>query len=151
MDADGTHCPEDLPRLLKALEKADMVVGSRFTSGGTDERPSHARTWLSRATATFLRLLLGVTLADPTSGFRAFTRRALEAIEPETFASRGPEIVEEVLLRARRRALRIIEVPIQMKPRQGGRSKLGLGLLVRVLWRVLRLRVLDSRRFGTQV
>lgn len=145
MDGDGSHRPADLPGLLGALDGADVVVGSRYVPGGRDGRGAALRGLLSRAVGFFLRRWLGVDLADPSSGYRVFRREALLRIDPASLRAVGPEIVEEVLLRARRLGLALKEHPITMAPRGGGRSKLGPGALLRVLWRVVALRFPAAR------
>lgn len=151
MDGDGSHRPEDLPGLLARLEDADLVVGSRFVEGGGDGRGLILRNWLSRATAAFLRWRLALSLRDPGSGFRAFRAEALRRIRPETLRSSGPEIVEEVLLRARDRELRMVEHPIRMQGRAAGCSKLGFFSLLGVFRRVMTMRsVLDKSTPGDE-
>jgi dolichol-phosphate mannosyltransferase len=142
MDADLSHDPGDVPRLLAELDRADVVIGSRTASGGAERGRSAMRRWLSAASRVYTRALLGTHVADCTSGFRCFTRRALEAIDPVNLRSPGPGIVEEVLFRAHRRGLRIVEVPITFRDRTRGRSKLGPGTLAAVGLTILRLRFL---------
>jgi dolichol-phosphate mannosyltransferase len=141
MDGDLSHDPRDVPRLLAELEHADIVVGSRTAAGGEDPERRWHRRWLSTASRMYVRCLLGSAVADCTSGFRCFERRALEAIDPRTLASEGPAIVEEVLFRAQRRALRIVEIPIAFQDRKRGKSKLGLKAVLVVALTILRLRL----------
>ena len=140
MDADFSHDPADIPRLLAALGTADVVLGSRAAAGGGESGRGLGRRILTRVAAGLVRLVLGVRVGDPTSGFRAFRRDALVAIRPETLASPGPGIVQEVLYRAQRAGLRIVEVPITFNQRTRGKSKLGPSALLRVLWGLLALR-----------
>lgn len=141
MDADFSHQPSSVPKLLEALGACDMAVGSRFVSGGTDlDRPIGRRV-LTVAANAFARGVLGLPVLDCNSGFRAYTRRALEAIEPASLRSTGPSIVHEVLFRAARAGLRIKEVPIEFIDRKKGASKLTLARLAAgYLW-ILRLRL----------
>lgn len=139
MDADGSHDPAQATRLLDALAQADIAVGSRDAKqGGRDERPMIRRA-LSAAAKWILKMMLRLPLEDPTSGYRAFRIDALKKIDPETLKSEGPEIVEEIYLRARRLGLTMTEVPIVFQNRAAGVSKLTPGKLVRVLWRCLRM------------
>ena len=140
MDADLSHQPSQVPRLLEAMAECDVAIGSRMTSGGEDRRsaPRRALTGLS---AAYARLLLGLDVRDANSGFRCFRRSALEAIEPAALRSQGPSIVHEVLFRAARRGLRIREVPIEFAPRGSGRSKLDLPRLAAGWLWILRLRL----------
>ena len=92
-----------------------------------------------------MRTLLGVPTRDCTSGYRGFTRSGLERIDPETLASKGPEIIAEVLFRADRRGLRIREQPITFQDRTAGESKIGLRELQGCLRAVFGLRWRDMR------
>jgi dolichol-phosphate mannosyltransferase len=142
MDADFSHDPHDVPRLVAELAHADVIVGSRRVDGGGAEGRSRRRRWLTRAAHAFIRSILGVPVLDCTSGFRCFTRGALERIDPRTLLCRGPAIVEEVLFKARRRSLRIREVPITFRDRTRGRSKLRIRTVAEVGLTVLGLRLL---------
>lgn len=140
MDADGSHPPEDVPRLLAALAAgADVALGSRRVEGGGEEGRGVHRRILTAAAARLARRLIGTRVADPTTGFRAYTRAALEAIEPATLDSVGPEIVEEVLYRAERAGLAIVEVPFVFRKRGAGSSKLNARRIARVLAATVRL------------
>lgn len=139
MDADGSHDPADAPKLLDALSAADVAVGSRAgEKGGADQRGMLRRA-VSAAAKLFLKLALRLPLEDPTSGYRAFRTDALKKINPSTLKSTGPEIVEEVYLRAHRQNLRMIEVPIVFRPRAAGESKLTAAKLIKVLSRCVRM------------
>ncbi len=142
MDGDGSHDPEDLPRLLEPVGRgeADVVIGSRFVPGGGVTGREWFRDLVSSLARRYLRLVLGVAVHDPTSGYRVFSRRALEAIEPETLRAADPFIVAEVLYRARIKGLRIVEVPIVFQPRRGGVSKLRPRTLAAYLYRAWTLR-----------
>lgn len=140
MDADLSHQPGQVPRLLAAMGVCDVAVGSRMVDGGGDRR-APSRRLLTRLTAMYARLVLGLPVRDVNSGFRCFRRSALAAIEPATLRSRGPSIVHEVLFRAARRGLRVMEVPVDFVERVAGRSKLDLRhLAAGWLW-ILRLRL----------
>ncbi len=145
MDADLSHPPEALPRLIAACrDGADLVLGSRAVPGAHDARRSLARRLLTRGSNAFVRRLLGLPVRDCNAGFRAWTRRALERAAAWHVASRGPAVVQELLLRAHRAGLRIREVPIRFEDRRRGRSKLGPLRLLGVLRAVVALR--SSRR-----
>ncbi|MBI4881399.1 MAG: polyprenol monophosphomannose synthase [Planctomycetes bacterium] len=143
MDADFSHAPGHVPDLLAALAEADMVVGSRLVKGGEERGRSPLRTWLTRASAGFSRVLLRLPVRDCNSGFRAYRRRVLEDIGLDSLRAEGPEIVSEVLTRAARRGFRIAEVPIRFANRRAGGSNLTAGKLLRVLCFTLRLAWLD--------
>ncbi|NNL66247.1 MAG: polyprenol monophosphomannose synthase [Myxococcales bacterium] len=145
MDGDLSHDPRYIPSLLAAAEQADVVLGSRFVSGGRDTDRALWRRWLTLAANAFIRVVFGVSVRDANSGFRCFRREALETIDPETLASGGPAIVQEVVFRADRRGLRLAEVPVVFVEREHGDSKLSW----RELWQgyvaVLRLRADELR------
>lgn len=140
MDADFSHDPRFVPDLVAALSRGDMVIGSRFASGGSDlDRPLFRR-WLTVAANLYARLILGLPVADTNSGFRCLSRRALEAVDPSTLHSRGPSIVHEVLYRAARAGLRVVEVPIEFVDRKKGTSKLTLARLASGYFWIMRMR-----------
>jgi dolichol-phosphate mannosyltransferase len=130
MDADGSHQPEQLPRLLEALGRADVVLGSRWVPGGRVENwPAH-RMVLSRGGNTYTRLALGIPLRDATGGFRAFRRTALEALDLNDVASQGYCFQVDLAWRALQRGLTVVEVPITFVERVRGDSKMS-GSIVR--------------------
>lgn len=144
MDADFSHDPALVPRFLAELSGgADVVLASRFVAGGSD----HDRTWARRVITvlanSYIRVVLGVPIGDCNSGYRAFTRKALEAIRPATLTSQGPSIVQEVLFRAHRTGARIVEIPLVFLDRREGDSKLSLRLLFDGYVMILRLRLLE--------
>ncbi len=143
MDADLSHDPGLLRSLLKPIKdgEADVVLGSRFIPGGQDEDRAWYRAWISRFARTYLNAVLGLRVADPTTGYRAYSRKALEAIQPASLRARDPFCVTEILYRCRQRSLRISEIPIHFKDRQKGHSKLRGGTLLAYLGRVLLLRL----------
>ena len=145
MDADLSHPPENIPDLLDALSRYDIVLGSRAIEGGSDPNRGYMRRTITKLSNAFARSLLGVRVRDCNSGFRAYRRSALEALEPATLTSRGPDIVHEILLRAHRIGLSIGEIPIEFVDRERGSSTLGVGALAHGLWRILELRLGASR------
>lgn len=149
MDGDGSHDPADLPRLLAPVRRgeAEVVIGSRFVAGGGVEGRERFRDLLSTMARGYLRLVLGIRTQDPTSGYRVFNRRALEAIDPGSLTATDPFIVAQVLYRCGKKELSITEVPITFKARRSGTSKLRPRTLIAYLFRVWRLR-LGERNFG---
>lgn len=141
MDADFSHQPSSVPSLLQAIGDADVAIGSRLVKGGRDQDRGLFRQLLTRAANTYARILLGVRVGDMNSGFRCFSRKAMEAIRPETLRSVGPSIVHEVLFRASRAGMKIIEVPIEFLDRKEGTSKLTLSRLAAGYVWILRLRL----------
>lgn len=143
MDGDGSHGPADLPRLLEPIGRgeAEVVIGSRFVPGGGVEGREWFRDLVSSLARCYLRLVIGTEVHDPTSGYRVFTREALEAINPGSLQAVDPFIVAEVLYRCRQKGLRIAEVPITFRPRRGGVSKLRPRTLFAYLFRAWGLRL----------
>ena len=142
MDGDGSHNPADIPRFLAASEEgAAVVIGSRFLPGGGALGRGGVREAISRVARGYLRLVLGIRITDPTSGYRLFSRAALEAIAPETLKAVDPFTVTEVLYRCHRRKLPIVEIPIVFRDREKGKSKLQASILLAYFFRVLVLRL----------
>lgn len=136
IDADGSHHPEDLPRLLRALGDADLVLGSRWVDGGRVENWSRLREILSRAANLYARMLLGFRLRDSTSGFRAFRRRTLEGIGLARVASQGYCFQIDLAWRAVNSGFRVVEVPITFSERVRGSSKMDRRVVAESWWRV---------------
>lgn len=130
MDADGSHAPEQLPRLLKALESADAVLGSRYVPGGAVVNWPKRRELLSRGGNLYVRLALGVDMQDATGGYRAFRREVLETIDYRTVLSQGYCFQVDLVWRALRAGFRVVEVPITFAEREHGESKMS-GAIVR--------------------
>ncbi|MGB4137033.1 MAG: polyprenol monophosphomannose synthase [Microbacterium sp.] len=137
-DADGSHRPEDLPRMLSALGAADVVIGSRWTSGGAVERWSMHRYLLSRAGSLYAGWMLGLRQKDVTGGYRAFRADALREIDPARVSSRGYCFQIEMLDRAVHGGCRVVEVPITFDDRLHGESKMSGRIIVEALRQVTR-------------
>ena len=140
MDADGSHRPVDLPKLLDALGEADIVLGSRYVKGGGTEGWPLLRRLLSRFGGTYARRMLGVQVADLTGGFKAYRREALARLDLAAVRSDGYAFQIETTWQAIRRGLRVVEVPITFTDRVAGRSKLSRRIVAEAVWTVLRLR-----------
>lgn len=138
MDADGSHQPEELPRLLAALPDADLVLGSRYVPGGrVVDWPWH-RELLSRGGNLYTRLALGVPLHDATGGYRAYRASALRRLSLDTVASAGYCFQVDLAWRAVRAGLRVVEVPIIFVERTEGTSKMSGAIVREALWQVTR-------------
>jgi dolichol-phosphate mannosyltransferase len=124
MDADLSHDPADVPRLLDALDHADLAIGSRYVAGGRVENWSTARRALSRAGNLYANTWLRLGINDLTSGFRAYRRSALEAIDLDSIHSEGYSFQIEMVLRVHRAGGRIVELPITFVERVSGTSKM---------------------------
>ena len=136
MDADGSHAPEELPRLLTALSRADLVLGSRYVPGGQVKNWPRSRELLSRGGNVYTRLALGVQLHDATGGYRAFRRDVLEGIDYAAAASQGYCFQVDLAWRAVRAGYRVVEVPITFAERERGESKMSGSIVREALWRV---------------
>jgi dolichol-phosphate mannosyltransferase len=136
MDADGSHQPEQLPDLLAALADADLVLGSRWVSGGSVVNWPRSRELLSRGGNTYVRLVLGLGLRDATGGFRAFRRETLDKLDLDAVASQGYCFQVDLARRAVSQELRVVEVPIEFVEREHGVSKMSGAIVREALWRV---------------
>ena len=124
MDADGSHQPEQLPALFAAIDRADLVIGSRWVPGGSVVNwPWHRRA-LSRGGNLYTRALLGMGVRDATAGFRLHRREALEAVHLERVQSLGYVFQVELVHRVLEAGLRVVEVPIEFVERERGDSKM---------------------------
>jgi len=129
MDADFSHDPSALPILQAALEKADVVLGSRYVAGGGTLRWPLWRRLLSQGGSAYARLMLGLPMRDLTGGFKGFRREVLEALMPdlETIQAQGYAFQIEMTYRCARQGFRIVEVPICFEDRLVGKSKMTRG------------------------
>jgi dolichol-phosphate mannosyltransferase len=130
MDADGSHAPEQLARLLGALEGADVVLGSRYVPGGAVVNWPRHRKALSVGGNLYVRMALGIELRDATGGYRAYRRHVLESIDYATVASEGYCFQVDLARRSLAAGFRIVEVPITFVERERGDSKMS-GEIVR--------------------
>ena len=139
MDADLSHNPEDVPRLLEAAERADFVIGSRYVPGGRIENwPLHRRL-LSAFANRYIRAITRLTIQDCTSGFRCWRREALEQLPLASIRSDGYAFIVELAWEASRVGLRCAEVPITFVERRQGASKLSGMVIIEsaiVPWRL---------------
>jgi dolichol-phosphate mannosyltransferase len=140
MDADFSHDPAYLPRLLEASKRADLVIGSRYVDGGGVSDWSALRRGISRGGSAYARLVLGVKIRDLTGGFKCFRREVLEAIDLDSVDARGYAFQIEMTYRALQRGFKVVEVPIVFRDRQAGSSKMDGSIVREAIWRVPRLR-----------
>ncbi len=124
MDADLSHRPEELPKMLRALSDADIVIGSRYVAGGGVQNWPLWRQAVSRGASGMGRVIVGLSVRDLTSGFGAFRRRWMEPLLPD-LNPKGFKLLLEIL--ARSRGARVRETPITFVDRQNGRSKASAG------------------------
>ena len=136
MDADGSHHPEDLPRLLGQLDDHDLALGSRWVPGGRVENWPASRLLLSRGGNWYTRLALGISVRDATGGFRAFRAEALRRIDLDAVASQGYCFQVDLVWRALQAGLTVVEVPIVFTERVHGVSKMSRSIVLESLTKV---------------
>ena len=136
MDSDLSHRPEDLPRLLHGADRYHLTIGSRYVPGGEIRNWSPVRRLLSRGGNWYVRLLLGLPVADATSGFRVYRRDALRELITHRLRSEGYGFQIELAYRAWRRGMSVGEVPITFEERRHGQSKISRAIVVEALWQV---------------
>jgi len=133
MDADFSHNPADIPRLLEALADADLVIGSRYIEGGRVQNWGRGRRSLSSGANRIARALLGYPVHDSTAGFRAFRPSTLEQIDFHTLKSRGYAFQVETTRRVLRVGGRIVEVPITFIERVRGSTKMDVWVILEAM------------------
>jgi dolichol-phosphate mannosyltransferase len=138
MDADGSHRPEDLPRLLAAANGADAVIGSRYIAGGTVVNWPKSRALLSWGANFYNRVMLGVRVKDATGGFRVYHAQTLRKIDLNGIQSAGYCFQIDMTLRVLQAGLTIVEVPITFVERERGASKMSSSVIFESFIRVAR-------------
>jgi dolichol-phosphate mannosyltransferase len=143
MDSDFSHEPSYLPRLLEAMEGADLAIGSRYVDGGGVGDWGVVRRAISRGGNMYARVVLGlgVPVADLTGGFKCFRREVLEAIDLDAVQAKGYAFQVELTYRAVQRGFRVVEVPIVFRDRRVGSSKMSRAIVAEAIWRVPLLRL----------
>ena len=136
MDADGSHQPEQLPALLAALDRADLVIGARWVRGGSVVNWPLHRKALSVGANLYTKALLGMPVHDATAGFRAYRASALHTIGLQHVASQGYCFQVDLTQRAVRAGLRVVEVPITFVEREVGDSKMSGDIMRESLQRI---------------
>jgi dolichol-phosphate mannosyltransferase len=146
MDCDFSHDPAVVPRLIEAAADADLVLGSRYVSGGGTENWGVLRRAISRWGSLYAQVLLGLPVRDLTGGFKCYRREVLEAIDLDAIRSRGYAFQIETTYRAVRAGFRVVEIPIRFVDREVGGSKMSRSIVLEAIWKVPALR-LASRRW----
>jgi dolichol-phosphate mannosyltransferase len=146
MDADGSHQPEQLPRLLEALRHADLVIGSRWVAGGSVVNWPLSRKALSVGGNVYARVLLGIPLRDVTAGYRLFRATTLEKIDLSSVESAGYIFQTDLAFRTLRAGLRVVEVPIEFVERVRGESKMSRDVATESLRRITSWGLRERRR-----
>jgi dolichol-phosphate mannosyltransferase len=140
MDADFSHDPAFLPRLIEATEGADLAIGSRYVPGGGITEWGPMRRFISRGGSAYARAALGLPIRDLTGGFKCFRRIVLETIDLDTIEARGYAFQVETTYRAIKSGFRVVEVPIVFKDRADGTSKMSRAIVAEAMWRVPAMR-----------
>lgn len=136
MDADFSHRPVDLKRILEAIKSKDFIIGSRYVTGGATLNWGLIRKIISRGGSLYSRLILGYPVNDWTGGFNAWTRKVLEGIHLDQVASEGYSFQIELKYRACKEKFSFQEVPILFEDRRVGQSKMRFRIVLEALWRV---------------
>jgi dolichol-phosphate mannosyltransferase len=147
MDADFSHDPDDVRRLISAAGRADLVLGSRYVEGGSIANWGRVRRFVSTGGSLYARWILGIPVHDLTGGFKCFRREVLETLDLEAITSRGYAFQIETTYRALRAGFRVVEIPISFADREHGGSKMSRRIVLEGIWKVpaLRLRALTGR------
>lgn len=147
MDADFSHDPKFIPGFLRAVEDADLVIGSRYKDGVNVINWPMSRLLLSKGANLYSHWITGLALTDSTGGFKCFRRRVLEAIDLDAVHSNGYAFQIEVSFRAWKKGFRLVEIPIVFVDRVEGHSKLSKKIIREAVWMVwfLRLKAMFGR------
>jgi dolichol-phosphate mannosyltransferase len=149
MDADFSHDPKDVPRLLAALDAgADLAVGSRYTAGGGTENWGLGRRLISRGGGIYAQSVLGVDVRDLTAGFKAWKAETLRGIDLAAVSAKGYGFQIEMTYRTLRNGFRVVEVPIRFVERRVGQSKMSGSIFFEALTLVWSLRARIPRSRG---
>jgi dolichol-phosphate mannosyltransferase len=146
MDCDFSHSPNDVPRLIEAADDADLVIGSRYVSGGSIGNWGLARRFVSAGGSLYARVLLGVPIRDLTGGFKCYRRRVLETIDLDAIASKGYAFQIETTYRTLRAGFNVVELPIHFVDREEGGSKMSRAIVAEAIWKVPALRLAAMSR-----
>jgi dolichol-phosphate mannosyltransferase len=141
MDADFSHDPADLPRLLAGAGDADLVLGSRYVQGGGVEGWGAVRRFISHGGCRYARAVLGVDVHDLTGGFKVLRREVLEGIDVGSISAFGYAFQVETTYRAIRAGFKVVELPIVFRDRHAGKSKMTRGIVLEAAWRVPAMRL----------
>jgi len=139
MDADFSHDPHEIPNFVKASEKADLILGSRYVSGIRITNWPLSRLLLSKTAATYVRIVTGMPITDPTGGFKCFRREVLETIDIDNVMSSGYSFQVEMTHAAWMAGFRITEIPIIFEDRRSGYSKMNKDIAteaLRIVWKL---------------
>lgn len=139
MDADGSHRAEDLPKLLTKAAGHELVIGSRWVSGGSVENWPAYRMALSRGGNAYAKLMLGSNIKDLTAGFRVYQAQLIERLHLEDLAAHGYSFQVEMTRKCEQIGASIVEVPITFVEREHGVSKMSNAIVLEAMWLVTKL------------
>lgn len=139
MDADFSHNPADLPRLLEAAASADLALGSRYIGGIRVINWPLGRLFLSKSAGIYVRLITGMPFTDPTGGFKCYRRAVLESIELDRIKSNGYSFQIEMTHQTWMRGFHIVDIPITFEERRSGQSKMNRAIIREALLMVWKL------------
>lgn len=139
MDADFSHAPKDVARLIDAAETADLALGSRYIDGIRIINWPLSRLILSKSASRYVRLITGMPITDPTGGFKCFRRAVLEDVDLDNVRSNGYSFQIEMSHQAWMHGFHLVEVPIVFEERRSGQSKMNLSIVREALWIVWRI------------
>jgi dolichol-phosphate mannosyltransferase len=140
MDADFSHNPREIPNFLKSMNRADLILGSRYCNGIRIINWPLNRLILSKTASLYVRILTGMPFTDPTGGYKCYSRKVLESINLEEIKSNGYSFQIETTYHAWKKGFRIIEIPIVFEDRRSGNSKMNFKIIREALFIVLKLR-----------
>jgi dolichol-phosphate mannosyltransferase len=146
MDADFSHDPKEIPNFLRAIESADIVLGSRYKDGIRVVNWPLKRLALSKGASIYVRIITGLPVMDPTGGFKCFRRQVLESMELDQIRSNGYAFQVEMTYKAWMLGFRVTEIPITFADRYAGKSKMSGKIVREALWMVWALAVANGFR-----
>lgn len=149
MDADGSHRAVDLPKLIAQSQSSDLVIGSRWVSGGAVENWPAFRKAISKIGNGYTRMMLGTKVRDMTAGFRIYRCDFLRGLDLKSVSSHGYSFQVEMAWRSIQNQGRVLEVPITFIEREQGVSKMTSGIVIEALWLVTKWGI--TKRFGKKV
>ncbi|HUJ09073.1 MAG TPA: polyprenol monophosphomannose synthase [Verrucomicrobiae bacterium] len=136
MDADFSHDPREIPNMLKAIQEADLILGSRYLHGVRVVNWPLSRLFLSKGASYYVRFITGLPVTDPTGGLKCFRSRVLEAIDLDRVRSNGYAFQVEMTYKAWMQGFRVREIPITFVDRYAGQSKMSGHIVREALWMV---------------
>jgi dolichol-phosphate mannosyltransferase len=139
MDADFSHDPAELPNFIKAADSADLVLGSRYVNGIRITNWPLRRLFLSKSAATYVRIITGMPVTDPTGGFKCYRSSVLRAIALDSIISNGYSFQVEMTYHTWLKGFRVKEIPITFEDRRSGYSKMSTDIMKEALWIVWKL------------